>query len=103
MKVVQRGIMKILSGKMEEAMKLMEKHMAITTRLGLVPSKMRSYHYLTGGDVMHTMIFEYHWDSLMDFAEFFEKNLQDSEMRELMMEEPSVVEHHSMEILSPVQ
>lgn len=102
MKVVQRGIMKILPGMMEEAMKLMEKHTAVTTRLGMIPSKMRSYRYLTGGDVMHTMIFEYHWDSLVEFAEFFEKNMQDSEMRELMMKWPSVVEHHSMEILTPV-
>jgi hypothetical protein len=102
MKVVQRGIMKILPGKMSEAQALMEKHMAITTRLGMDPSRMRSYRYMTGGEIMHTMIFEYDWDSLLEFAEFFEKNMQDREMQELMMKWPSVVEHHSMEILTPM-
>lgn len=76
--------------------------MAITTRMGMDPSKMRSYRYMLGGEVMHTMIFEYHWDSLLEFAEFFEKNMQDPEMQELMLKWPSVTETHSVEILTPV-
>jgi len=40
MKVIQRGIMKILPGKMAEAMELNEKYMAIVTRLVGVPFTM---------------------------------------------------------------
>ena len=58
MKAIQRTVMKIVPGKMEEYMKLMEKHKAIVGRLGF-PSQARAYRLASGeGDVMHTIIYE---------------------------------------------
>ncbi len=103
MKVVQRGVMKFLPGKTAETMELMKEHVAATLRLGMDPSKMRSYRPgFGGGDVMHTFIFEYEWESLVKFAEFYEKMMQDKEMQELMSKWEAITESHSVDILIPI-
>ena len=102
MKAIQRGVMSILPGKMPEAMELMKKHMAVVTRMGMDPSKMRSYRYAMGGEVMRTMIFEYEWESLTKLADFFEKMMEDPEMVDLMTKWQAVLEYHTVEILSPI-
>ncbi len=58
MKVIQRGIMKVVPCKMAEAMELNQKHMAITSRMGMPVSAMRSCRPFIGGEYMHTLIFE---------------------------------------------
>ena len=103
MKVVQRGIMKLLPGKMPEGMKLMEKHMAASKRLGMDISRVRMYRPGFGGDVMNTFIFEYEWDSLVEVAEFYEKMSQDKELHELGAKWEAVAESHSVEILMRIQ
>jgi hypothetical protein len=99
MKVMQRGIMKILPGKMAEAMALNEKYMAIMSRLGISTTGMRMYRPFTGGgDVMHTVIFEVEWDSLTEFAAFFEKAMADPEVQAQMPQWEAVEESHEVEL-----
>ena len=103
MKVVQRGIMNILPGKMAEAMELLEKHMAIMSRLAEIPREkfpMRTYRpYLGGGDSLHTVIFEVEWDSLAAMDAFFNKAMADPEMQALMPKWEAVEESHRVEVL----
>ena len=99
MKVMQRGIMKILPGKMGEAMQLMEKHMALMARLGQSDVPMRRYApFLGGGDALHTMIFEVEWDSFAEMAAFFEKTMADPEMQALMPQWAAIEQSHEVEL-----
>ena len=82
MKVMQRGIMKILPGKMAEAMELNKQYMAIVSRLGMPATAMRMYRPFTGGgDAMHIVIFGIEWDSLTELAAFFERRWQTQRCR----------------------
>jgi len=103
MKVVQRGIMNVLPGKMAEAMELLEKHMAIVSRLVGIPREklpMRTYRpFLGGGDSLHTIIFEVEWDSLATMVAFFEKVMVDPDMRALTPKWEAVEESHEVEVL----
>jgi len=103
MKAVQRGVMKVLPGKMPEAMGLMMKHLEIVQRLGMSPSKMGSYRYAIGDEILHTLIFEYEWDSLTEMSDFFERMMQDREMQDLIAKWQSFLESHLVEVLSPIE
>ena len=97
MKVMQRGIMKILPGKMAQAMELNERYMAILKRYE-VPS-MRMYRpFIGGGDYMHTVIFEVEWESLEKMATFFEKVMEDSEVQEMMPQWEELMDSHEVEL-----
>jgi hypothetical protein len=99
MKIMQRGIMRILPGKMAEAMELNEKYMAIISRLGIPNTTMRMYRPFTGGgDYMHTVIFEMEWDSLTELAAFFEKAMADPEVQAQMPQWEAVEESHQVEL-----
>ena len=101
MKVVQRGVMKVIPGKMAEAMELNGKHMAAAHRLGCPP--MRSYRCLSGrGEFFHTIIGEAEWDSLAAMEAFFDKMMADAEMRELMAKWEGVLESHEIEFYLPM-
>jgi hypothetical protein len=63
--------MKIVPGKMPEAMELMEKHTAASMRLGC--PNFRSYRPLIGGEFFHTIIGEAEWDSMAAMEAFYEK------------------------------
>ena len=102
MKVMQRGIMKVLPGKMTEAMELLEKYLAVVSRLVGVPREklpMKTYRpYLGGGDSLHTIIFEVEWDSLGEMAAFFEKAMADPEIQAFMPKWEVVEESHEVEV-----
>jgi len=102
MKVMQRGIMKILPGKMAEAMKLLEEYMAIVSRLMGMPREklpMKTYRpFLGGGDSLHTVIFEIEWDSFGEMAAFFEKAMADPEIQASMPKWGVVEESHEVEL-----
>ena len=50
MKIIQRGIMKVVPGKMSETMGLMEEWKAAMNRLGAPIGSMKAYRRLSGGD-----------------------------------------------------
>jgi len=103
MKVVQRGIMNILPGKMEEAMTLLDQHMSIVSRILNTPREkfpMRTYRpFIGGGDSMHTVIIEVEWDSLSAMSDFFEKMMADLEMQEITSKWGEVEKSHQVEVL----
>ena len=101
MKIIQRGTMRILPGKMGEAMDLFQKHTTIATRLGC-PS-MRSYRPLIGNEFFHTIIGEAEWDSMAAIEAFFDKMMADSEMQALMAQWETVLESHVIEFYAPMQ
>jgi len=76
--------MKILPGKMAEAMELIEKYTAIVSRLAEMPRDkipMKTYlSFIGGSDSLHTIIFEVEWDSFGEMATFFEKAMEDPEI-----------------------
>jgi len=102
MKVMQRGIMKILPGKMTEAMELLEEYMAIVSRLMGMPREklpMKTYRpFLGGGDSLHTVVFEVEWDSFGEMAAFFEKTMADPEIQASMPKWEAVEESHEVEL-----
>ena len=101
MKIIQRGTMKIVPGKMAEAMQLMEKHTAASFRLGC--TNYRSYRPLIGGEFFHTIIGEAEWDSMAAMEAFYEKMMADSEMQALMDKWEPVLESHVVEFYAPMQ
>lgn len=96
-----RSIMKVLPGKMEEAMKLEKKHMAIANRvLGISP---RIYQRLSGGgDTLRTIIIEAELDSLAAFEAIPEMMGADPEMQELAPKLGSVVDGVEVEFYIPI-
>jgi len=102
MKVMQRGIMKIMPAKMAEAMELLEKYMAVVSRLVEMPREklpMRTYRpFIGGGDALHTIIFEVEWDSFGEMAAFFEKAMADPEIQATMPKWEAVEESHEVEL-----
>ena len=99
MKVMQRGIMRFLPGKMAEGMKLLKEYMAIMSKKGIHIAAMRSYRpFLGGGDYMHTIVFEMEWDSLAEMAAFFEKTMADPEIMAQMPKWEAVEESHEVEL-----
>jgi hypothetical protein len=103
MKVMNREIMKVLPGKMGEAMELMQKHMAAATRLGVPPGG-RGYRCISGGgDYFHTVVSEMDWDSLAAMEAFHEKTLADPEMQRLYAKWEAVLESHVIEVYTPMQ
>jgi len=94
--------MKILPGKLAEAMELQEKYMVIVTKLyegvGTAPT-MRYYRpFLGGGDTMHTIVFEVEWDSFTTMATFFEKAMADPEVQNMMLKWEVIEESHEVEL-----
>lgn len=102
MKVIQRGIMKVVPGKMTEAMELYQKHTAIVSRLGAPTAGMRSYRPLIGGEFFHTLIAETEWDSLAALEAFFENMMADPEMQAIMAKWDAVLESHEIQLLMPI-
>ena len=98
MKVMQRGIMKMLPGKMKEAMELNEEYMAMLKRLGMSAAGMRTYRPWFGGEYMHTIVFEIEWESLSTMATFFEKVMAEPEMQTLMPRWEALIESHEVEL-----
>jgi len=98
-KVMQRGIMRILPGKMAEAMKLLEEYMTIVGRLGVDISAMRKYTpFFGGGDYMHTIVFEVEWDSFSEMAAFFERAMANPDIQAQMPKWEAVEESHEVEL-----
>jgi hypothetical protein len=104
MKIIQRGIMKVVPGKMSETMKLMEEWKAAMNRLGAPIGSMKVYRRLSGGDdVMQTIIFEGEWDSFTTMATFFDKAFTDKKYQAHMAKWNTLIESHQLEILTPIQ
>jgi len=103
MKVMQQGIMKILPGKMVEAMELLEKYMAVVSRLAGVPREklpMKTYRpFIGGGDALHTIVFQVEWDNFGEMAAFFEKAMADPEIQAFMPKWEVVEQSHEVEVL----
>ena len=98
MKVMQRGVMKVVPGKMAEAMELNKKHMTISSRYGMPANTMRMYRPWLGGEHMHTVIFEIEWDSLAEMEAFFDKVMADPEMQALMPKWDELLDSHQVEV-----
>jgi len=102
MKVMQRGIMKIMPGKTAEAMELIGKYMAVVSRLVGMPREklpMKTYRpFLGGGDSLHTIVFEVEWNSFGEMSAFFEKMFADSEMQAQMPKWEALEQSHEVEL-----
>ena len=101
MKVLQRSIMKVIPGKMAEAMKLDKKHSAVAMRLGAPP--MKKYRCFSGDDFMHTLIVEAEWDSLAAMEAVQEKLAADPEIQAFMAKWETVLESLKLEFYLPIQ
>jgi hypothetical protein len=100
MKVIQRTILKYLPGKMAETLELTEKYKAIANRLG--STTWRRYSRITGGDCIHTLIFEEEFDSFAAFGAYLDKLYADKEMAALIAKLGPITEIHEVELVSPV-
>ena len=101
MKVMIRSILRVLHGKMEEAMELEKKRKAIANRiLGISP---RIYvPFSGGGDTMRTIVIEAEFDSLAVLESFPEKIGADPEMQKLFPKMASVIDSVEIEIYTPM-
>ncbi len=101
MKVMVRSIMKVLPGKIAEAMKLEKKHMAIASRV--VGISGRFYRPVSGGvDTMRTIICETEFDSLAAFETHPEKMGADPEMQALIPKLQAVIDSMEVELYTPM-
>lgn len=100
MKVMLRVIMRILPGKMAEAMELFKEMMAIMKKKGISfpPTTRRYTPFLGGGDALHTVILEIEWDSFTEVADFYEKSSAEPEIMGLMPKWDTVEESHRIEL-----
>jgi len=89
--------MRVLPGKMAEAMELNKKWTAMVSRLA-GPLSFKMYRPLFGGEYMHTIIFELEWVSLAKMATFFEKMMADPEAMAEMPKWEAVVQSHEVEL-----
>lgn len=102
MKVMVREVMKVVPGKMREAMELMQEHMAAATRLGM-PPRGRGYRCISGrGDFLHTVVSEIEWDSFAAMEAFHEKMMADPEVQGLMAKWETILESHELEFYAPM-
>jgi len=101
MKVMVRSIMKALPGKMAEATEVLEKIMAIASRvLGI---SARYYRPLSGGgDTMRTIICETEFDSLAAYEAHPEKMGADPEMQALFPKWEAVIDSFEVEFYTPM-
>jgi len=100
MKAIQRTILKYLPGKLAELEELLEKYKAIVNRLG--STKWKRYSRITGGDCIHTLIFEEEFDSFAAFGAYLDKLWMDKEMGELISKLGPITEIHEIDLVSPV-
>lgn len=98
---MMRSILKVLHGKMEEAMELEKKRMAIANRvLGISP---RIYlPFCGGGDTIRTIIIEAEFDSLAALESHTEKIGADPEMQELFPKMAVVIDSVEIELYTPM-
>ena len=101
MKVMMRSIMKILPGKMAEALELEKKHMAIGNRiLGIYP---KIYMRFSGnGDTMRTIIIEVEFNSFTDFESYPAKMAADPEMQKISPKLGALIDTVDIELYTPV-
>ena len=101
MKVIMRSIMKVVPGKMEEALKIEKEHMVIANRvLGISP---RIYQRLSGGgDTARTIIIEAELDSLASIETIPLKMGADPEMQKLAPKLGDIVDSVEIEFYTPV-
>ena len=101
MKVMMRSVMKVLHGKLEEALDLEKKRMVISKRvLGVSP---RIYIPVSGGgDTMRTIVIEAEFDSLSTIESFPETMGEDPEMRELFPKMAAVYDSVKIELYTPM-
>ena len=94
--------MRILPGKMAEAMELFKEMMVIMSKKGVpFPQTMRRYSpFMGGGDALHTFILEIDWDSFAAVADFYEKASAIPEVMGLMPKWDTVEESHRLELYS---
>ena len=102
MKVMMRSIMKVLHGKMEEAIELEKKRKIIANRvLGMSP---RIYiPFSGGGDTMRTIIIEAEFDSIVAWESLTEKIGADPEMQGLFPKMAAVIDSVKIELYTPIQ
>jgi len=99
MKVIHRATMKVVPGKMTEAMETLQKHMTITSRYG-APSYRCYRPMIAGDDNVHTVIVDGEWDSLDAVAAFFDKLIADPEMQALTPKWDAVLESNVGELFA---
>jgi len=101
MKVMQRTSMKMVPGKMTEAMGLIQEQQGVMTRWGMPP--VRYYRpFAGGGDAVNTIFLQFEWDSIAAMEAFYEKSMADPEMLAVLMKWDGVLESHTHEIYMPM-
>ena len=101
MKIMVRSIMKVLPGKMAEAMTLEKKHMAIAKRVLGISAK--CYRPISnGGDTTRTIICESEMDSLAAFEAHPQQMGADPEMQALIPKLEAVIDSMEVEFYMPM-
>lgn len=89
--------MKILPGKMAEAMEAMQEHIAIMTHSGMPQGRL--YQRFFGlGDVAHTFAYEFDLDSFAAMEALSEKMMADPEIQAFMPKWEAVEQSHEVEL-----
>lgn len=103
MKIMQRAILKVVPGKMDQALELLEKEEAFRKKVGVSP--WRKYRCIAGRDAedMNTFYFDSDWESLAEFEKFLHKFGSDPEMTSLTEKWKPIVESHEMEFYTVLE
>jgi hypothetical protein len=93
--------MKIVPGKMNEAMEFMKEWAATIGKSG-APS-FKCYQCLSGRDeYMHTIICEIEWESFSAMEDYLDKMMTDKDIQKQNTKWEDIIDYHWVEFLTPM-
>jgi hypothetical protein len=101
MKILQRQIQQVRSGKWEALEEIDARFNEVESRLGFPPNKKR-YRCYFGTHDLSTIIVEYEWDSFTALETAYEKAMADPEWQALGVEVESILKSTQMELYAPM-
>ena len=102
MKIIRRGIAKVIPGKREEMFELLGKYIPVARRYGLPPVKV--YGRLSGGgDYLHMFFFETEWDSLAAMETYADRMAADTEAQAIVAKCETILESDELQFYTLIE
>lgn len=101
MKLIRRGIVQVLPGKMDEYLDLERKHLARALKLGQ-PMWKRLRCIAGSLDYLYTIVYETEWNSMAEMEAYFERMFADPEMQKITPKWNGLMANHRFEFYIPL-
>lgn len=98
MKIIERDVMRVLPGKMAEAMELSREEMTVYNSLGINPSVKRYVPFTGSVDRLHTIITDTDLGSFTSIEAAMKKAQASPEMQEIFAKWQAIIVDHILEL-----